>query len=41
MQCGQCGYSGCEPYAAAIVKGDADINQCPPGDADGIRKIAA
>lgn len=41
MQCGQCGYSGCEPYAAAIVKGDADINQCPPGGDDGIRKIAA
>lgn len=41
MQCGQCGYSGCEPYAAAIIKGDADINQCPPGGDDGIRKIAA
>lgn len=41
MQCGQCGYPGCEPYAAAIVKGHADINQCPPGDAEGIRKIAA
>lgn len=40
-QCGQCGYPGCEPYAVAIVKGDADINQCPPGDAEGIRKIAA
>lgn len=40
MQCGQCGYPGCEPYAAAIVKGHADINQCPPGDAEGIRKIA-
>jgi H+/Na+-translocating ferredoxin:NAD+ oxidoreductase subunit B len=41
MQCGQCGFSGCEPYAAAIVEGRADINQCPPGDAEGIRKIAA
>ncbi|MCB1935105.1 MAG: electron transport complex subunit RsxB [Nitrosomonas sp.] len=40
-QCGQCGYSGCEPYAKAIVEGKADINQCPPGDEDGIRKIAA
>ncbi|MBX3639641.1 MAG: RnfABCDGE type electron transport complex subunit B [Nitrosomonas sp.] len=40
MQCGQCGYSGCEPYAAAIVEGRADINQCPPGDDDGIRNIA-
>ncbi len=39
-QCGQCGYAGCEPYAEAIVDGQADINQCPPGDAEGIRKLA-
>ncbi len=39
-QCGQCGYAGCEPYAEAIVEGQADINQCPPGDAEGIRKLA-
>jgi len=30
-QCGQCGYPGCRPYAEAITKGEADINQCPPG----------
>lgn len=30
-QCGQCGYAGCKPYAAAIAAGAADINQCPPG----------
>lgn len=30
-QCGQCGFAGCRPYATAISKGDADINQCPPG----------
>jgi electron transport complex protein RnfB len=30
-QCGQCGYPGCRPYAAAIANGEADINQCPPG----------
>ena len=30
-QCTQCGYAGCRPYAQAIVEGDADINQCPPG----------
>lgn len=40
-QCGQCGFDGCEPYATAIVEGRADINQCPPGDASGIQKIAA
>jgi electron transport complex protein RnfB len=30
-QCGQCGFAGCRPYATAIAKGEADINQCPPG----------
>ena len=30
-QCGQCTYAGCKPYAEAIAKGEADINQCPPG----------
>lgn len=39
-QCRQCGFSGCKPYASAIVTGQADINQCPPGSSDGIKKIA-
>ena len=39
--CRQCGFSGCEPYAVAIAEGQADINQCPPGDDDVIHKIAA
>jgi electron transport complex protein RnfB len=39
-QCGQCGFPGCKPYATAIAKGDADINQCPPGGEEGIRKLA-
>lgn len=30
-QCGQCGFAGCKPYAAAMARGEADINQCPPG----------
>ncbi len=40
-QCRQCGFSGCKPYATAIVDGQADINQCPPGNTDVINKIAA
>lgn len=40
-QCGQCGFSGCLPYATAIAEGHADINQCPPGDVAGIQKLAA
>lgn len=39
-QCRKCGFSGCKPYAMAIVKGEADINQCPPGGAQGIEKLA-
>ncbi|MGB8337582.1 MAG: electron transport complex subunit RsxB [Burkholderiales bacterium] len=39
-QCTQCGYKGCEPYAAAIARGDADINQCPPGGEGLIRSLA-
>jgi len=30
-QCGQCTYPGCRPYAEAIMSGEANINQCPPG----------
>ena len=39
-QCGQCSYPGCKPYAEAIAKGEADINQCPPGGDEGVRKLA-
>ncbi len=40
-QCTKCGYSGCLPYARAIAAGEAEINQCPPGGAAGIGKLAA
>jgi len=30
-QCGQCTFPGCRPYAEAMARGEADINQCPPG----------
>lgn len=39
-QCGKCGFPGCKPYAEAIAEGRADINQCPPGDQEGIHKLA-
>ena len=39
-QCAQCGYPGCRPYAEAIVAGEADINQCPPGGEAGVRALA-
>jgi electron transport complex protein RnfB len=39
-QCTRCGYSGCRPYAEAIVAGLAQINQCPPGGAATIGALA-
>ncbi len=39
-QCGQCGYPGCRAYAEAVAKGEADINFCPPGGEEGIKKLA-
>ncbi|WP_339829896.1 RnfABCDGE type electron transport complex subunit B, partial [uncultured Arenimonas sp.] len=38
-QCGQCGYPGCKPYAQAIARGEADIDQCPPGGEAGVRAL--
>jgi Na+-translocating ferredoxin:NAD+ oxidoreductase subunit B len=40
-QCAKCGYAGCRPYAEAITEGKADIDQCPPGGAAGVAKLAA
>lgn len=39
-QCGQCGYAGCWPYAEALARGEAAINQCPPGGDAGIHALA-
>ena len=39
-QCTRCGYTGCRPYAEAIVAGEAEINQCPPGGAATIEALA-
>ena len=40
-QCTKCGYQGCRPYAEAIARGEADFDQCPPGGAGGVAKLAA
>jgi len=39
-QCTRCGYPDCRSYAAAIADGSADINQCPPGGAEGVARLA-
>jgi len=39
-QCTRCGYSGCRPYAQALSSGEAELNQCPPGGAALIERLA-
>jgi electron transport complex protein RnfB len=39
-QCTKCGYPACRPYAEAIARGEAEINQCPPGGDAAIRGLA-
>ena len=40
-QCTKCGYDGCRPYAEAIAASAAQINQCPPGGAEGIARLSS
>jgi electron transport complex protein RnfB len=40
-QCTKCGYPACRPYADAIAAGEANYNQCPPGGAEGVARLAA
>lgn len=39
-QCTKCGYDGCRPYAEAVACGAASYNQCPPGGAEGVARLA-
>ncbi len=39
-QCRRCGYADCRGYAVAMAEGDADVNRCPPGGAEGIGRLA-
>jgi electron transport complex protein RnfB len=40
IQCAQCGFPGCRPYAEAIVNGQAEINRCPPGGPETVAALA-
>lgn len=39
-QCTRCGYPDCLHYAQAVASDEAAINQCPPGGAEGIDRLA-
>ena len=40
-QCTRCGFADCAAYAQAVATGQAPIHQCPPGGAEGVRRLAA
>lgn len=40
LQCAQCGYAGCRPYAEAVVAGEA-LDRCPPGGAQTAASLQA
>lgn len=38
--CGACGYSGCDGYAAAIASGEAEPDKCAPGGVAAAKALA-
>ncbi len=40
-QCTRCGFPDCAAYAQAIALDEAEINQCPPGGQEGVKRIAS
>jgi electron transport complex protein RnfB len=40
-QCTRCGYADCAGYARALASGEADLNRCAPGGAEGVARLAA
>jgi electron transport complex protein RnfB len=39
-QCTRCGFPDCAAYAMAVATAQVPLNQCPPGGAQGIARIA-
>ena len=39
-QCRRCGFDACRPYAAALARGETELNRCPPGGAALITQLA-
>lgn len=37
--CAACGQTGCDAFAEAVVEGKSDINGCPVGDSDMVKKM--
>ena len=41
VNCGACGFSGCDGYTAAIIAGEAEINLCTPGGNDVSKRLGS
>lgn len=39
INCGACGYKGCDDYAAAVAEGEAKANLCVPGAAETAKEL--
>lgn len=39
LDCGQCGYRGCRPYAQALTEGVAAVDRCVPGGLAVLRSL--
>lgn len=39
LNCGQCGYAGCVPYAEAVANEETDLTLCSPGGADAATEL--
>lgn len=40
INCGACGYSGCDSFSEAVVNGEAPVNGCPVGGDDTAKQLA-
>ncbi len=40
VNCGACGFAGCDDYASAVANGEAEVNLCIPGGDDTAREIS-
>ena len=40
LQCAQCGFPGCRPYAEAVARGESPVDLCPPGGAETAARLA-
>jgi electron transport complex protein RnfB len=40
-QCTRCGYPDCSAYAQALAAAETTPDRCPPGGAEGVRRLAA